>query len=391
MLQSGKGTNAVFNDTHVEFVKPDRLEKLGIRSTEAQSAKRLSNLGKALAVYANDYQGRYADTVHEIFQKDYLNRKNLKWLSENAEYLGKGKTMMDDPGIVLAYDKTMLQAGKGTNVLFSSLDLEIGADVTITGKIGKVPSYHDVAWDNDSGGTLMVIPDSGARIIALAGATNLKEALNTARASMDLLRKSESKGILAKQNKFVAVLTDQGNLAIIEITSYDSEKGTIEWLLVKGIENLLSRNNLHQLAIALWIYADDHNHKMPENLNEVKTNIPNENVFRWLLDNVQYINQGIRRPGHREPVAFDKKMLEKGEGTNILFSDSHVEFVEPDSLEKFGIRATGAESAKRLSNLGKAVIVYANDDEKGRFPDTMGELERRDYIFKEDFQWLSRV
>ncbi len=369
--------------TDAEKVTPRQDQRVTIAQVpdpRTQSPKSLSRLGKAMAIYANDDErGRHADNLRLIWKGDYLNMEDVKWLSENAEYLGKGKTAADSPKTILAYDKTMLQAGKGTNVLFldthvefvkpdrlkklgikvapgeatsfettiydnSSLDLEIGADVSITGKTGKVPSYHDVAWDNDGGGALMVIPDSGTRIIALANATNLKEALNTARASMDLLRKSESKGVLAKQSKCVAVLTGQGNLAAIEITRYDSEKGTIEWMLVKAIdENVESRNNLHQLAIALWIYADDHNLKMPENLNEVKSNIPNENVFRWVLDNVQYINQGTRTKDTDAPTAYDKTLLEKGNGTNVLFMDASVKFFDTQELERMGIKTTSTK------------------------------------------------
>lgn len=46
------------------------------------------------------------------------------------------------------------------------------------------------------------------------------------------------------------------------------------------------------------------------------------------------------------------------------------------------------ESAKKLQGLGKAVVVYANDDEKGRFPDTLQQLYKGDYVNEKDLEWF---
>ncbi|MHC4500517.1 MAG: hypothetical protein ACYS21_15565, partial [Planctomycetota bacterium] len=39
-------------------------------------------------------------------------------------------------------------------------------------------------------------------------------------------------------------------------------------------------------------------------------------------------------------LAYDKTLLEKGEGTNVLFNDTHVAFTRPEQLEKFRITIT---------------------------------------------------
>jgi len=98
-----------------------------------------------------------------------------------------------------------------------------------------------------------------------------------------------------------------------------------------------SRNMLHQLAVALWVYADDHDLKMPAGLNELRPYIKSDAVFRWAVDNVQYINQGTRTPDPDVPTAYDKTMIQTGEGTNVLFSDAHVGFLTPEELEELGI------------------------------------------------------
>jgi prepilin-type processing-associated H-X9-DG protein len=46
------------------------------------------------------------------------------------------------------------------------------------------------------------------------------------------------------------------------------------------------------------------------------------------------------------------------------------------------------ESAEKLKGLGKALTIYANDDEEGRFPDTLQQLLEGDYVSKEDLEWL---
>ncbi|MCL5280330.1 MAG: hypothetical protein M1376_10535 [Planctomycetes bacterium] len=46
--------------------------------------------------------------------------QDYQWLVENVEYLGAGKSMRDPDAhsTVLAYDKALLQAGKGTHAVF---------------------------------------------------------------------------------------------------------------------------------------------------------------------------------------------------------------------------------------------------------------------------------
>ncbi len=84
------------------------------------SAERLRRLGTALLMYSNDYDDKFPDTIEEA--KQFLNANDLKWLVENVQYLGKGKSVNDDPQMPLAYDRTMLdtEQARGTNVLFVS-------------------------------------------------------------------------------------------------------------------------------------------------------------------------------------------------------------------------------------------------------------------------------
>ncbi|MBA7706112.1 hypothetical protein ES703_114958 [subsurface metagenome] len=118
-----------------------------------------------------------------------------------------------------------------------------------------------------------------------------------------------------------------------------------EWnafLKTSGIEvRMESAEKLRQLALAALMYADDHKGKLAADLNKLKPYLGKENLFEWIVENVEYIGQGkmtdVRRP-HRRAVAYDRTLLGKGYGTNVAFMDGHVEFLRPEQVENLGIK-----------------------------------------------------
>jgi prepilin-type processing-associated H-X9-DG protein len=100
----------VSNPVEIEILPAD------VRSA---SGEKLRELGRGLLMYANDEQGGYPDTLRQLLKGDYIDREDLRWFDENVAYLAKGKTAMDRPGMPLAYDKTLLAKGNGTNVLYN--------------------------------------------------------------------------------------------------------------------------------------------------------------------------------------------------------------------------------------------------------------------------------
>jgi hypothetical protein len=55
-------------------------------------------------------------------------------------------------------------------------------------------------------------------------------------------------------------------------------------------------------------------------------------------------------------LAYDKTLLEKGEGTNVVFNDFHVSFEKPDILEKLGILP-----AKEIIDINAKFLIYPAD------------------------------
>jgi beta-lactamase regulating signal transducer with metallopeptidase domain len=104
-------------DEEVDFAKSAAWLRVAELQKRVESAKKLSGLCKALLIYANDHEEKYPDNLEEI--KPYDTDGVLAWSLENVEYLGKGKNIIISPQAVIAYDKTLLEKGKGTNVLYN--------------------------------------------------------------------------------------------------------------------------------------------------------------------------------------------------------------------------------------------------------------------------------
>jgi len=160
----GKGTNTQYlKPTKADIEELRRAGKaLGIpdeklysgnqKEMEArmESAKKLSDFGKALFIYANDHDDKYPVNIEEV--NTYLrNKGDLDWLIENIEYLGKGKSAIISPTSPLAYDETLLKKKnfQGTNVLYNDGRATFEKAEKLK-KLGIISKYKpDVQVDNE--------------------------------------------------------------------------------------------------------------------------------------------------------------------------------------------------------------------------------------------------
>lgn len=121
----------------------------------------------------------------------------------------------------------------------------------------------------------------------------------------------------------------------IHIEYWKSAEAPAEFAIATPVK-FRSGEKLSRLGKAVVMYADDHNGKLPGTLQELKPYI--EQDFQWLLNNVEYLGKGkIAADAPDTAVAYDKTLLEKLNGTNVLFLDAHVEFLKPEELERLGI------------------------------------------------------
>lgn len=95
----------------------------------------------------------------------------------------------------------------------------------------KQQADFDIAWSEEEGGTLVVPPGSPARILAIKRVRDQEGALEMAWDSLNELRESTSTRLPAQQSRFVAVLTNRSNLAIVEIAWPDPQGAWLYWRL----------------------------------------------------------------------------------------------------------------------------------------------------------------
>jgi hypothetical protein len=109
---------------------------------------------------------------------------------------------------------------------------------------------------------------------------------------------------------------------------------------VEADVKITSNKNLQDLGKALLIYANDHEDKYPDSLHTFTKYLKLED-FNWAMTNVEYLARGKTIAVRPDIViAYDKKLLAERKGTNVLFNDSHIEFVKPEKLKELGISAT---------------------------------------------------
>ncbi len=308
LLAKGQGTLVLFADTHVDFRSKQELKSLGVPASQVhgitsekrvESQMRLAELGKVVLLYARDHDGKLPEKIEDM--RDQLGMAT-GWLKDNVTYWGKGMTTKDSPVAPIAFDKTLLQSGPGTNVLY------LDAHVTFESR------------------------------------TRLEE---------------------------IGIKPPPRSAAVVQ------EEAALR-------NRVASQIRLMDLGKALLIYANDHDDKFPETLSGLREEVGVG--MSWLLENVTYLGKDISpvRDHPARVLAYDKTLLERGEGTNVLYLDSHVAFETPKRLEHLGVTFGGKvlqgdrrRSAKELLNLGKALLIYANDH-RDKFPDTLQDA--RDYI-----------
>ncbi len=170
----------------------------------------------------------------------------------------------------------------------TGLDLDSGEIAMLK---DEWPDRFDVAWDNDGGGVLMKKTGSGVRFLALPSGEKQMwdEAVYIARSQFDELRNSNTKVIWASQSKFAAVLTSEGNLAVIQIGEYDANKGTIygwiEKIPAAGFGPVVERV-VHQTESKKDCMIDFESGRLfafPENLKDLP--MDDREVQSWLEKN----------------------------------------------------------------------------------------------------------
>jgi len=137
----------------------------------------------------------------------------------------------------------------------------------------------------------------------------------------------------------LALIIVPTTLALTERSEKTNVQDNVNSAMGKEIDaRIESFTKLHELGDMLLLYANDNKEKYPDSLEELKNYEPNEQDFKWILENIEYLGKGktaVEPPD--TPMAYDKTLFAPDSGTNVLFNDCHVEFVKAAELEKRGI------------------------------------------------------
>jgi hypothetical protein len=92
------------------------------------------------------------------------------------------------------------------------------------------PEDFDVTWDGENGGTLRIMPGSALRIMAARwNDAKWEEIVSWAHSSLTQLQESTATSISARQSRFAAILTSEGNLVVMQIGDHDEDKARLQW------------------------------------------------------------------------------------------------------------------------------------------------------------------
>jgi beta-lactamase regulating signal transducer with metallopeptidase domain len=135
MLKQGEGTDVLFPNGDVGFIEAPDLKSFGLKvpGVKEESAEKLMQLGIALLIYARDHEGVLPSEFELDPIRQEMSDSDFRWCLGHAEYIGQGKkpsfSSWNDRTIEIAYDKTLLRQGEGTNVLFMDCRVEfLGLD-----------------------------------------------------------------------------------------------------------------------------------------------------------------------------------------------------------------------------------------------------------------------
>jgi thiol-disulfide isomerase/thioredoxin len=156
-----------------------------------------------------------------------------------------------------------------------------------------------------------------------------------------------------------ALESDFNNKANLEV---ESETAKNKKLQLRA--RMYSSDRLQELGKALLVYANDHEDNYPDGWDDLKDYLSRDEL-RWAVENAKYLGKGKNvLLASQTIIAYDETLLKLGEGTNVLYNDSHVAFEKPEQLKKLGI--TVPEQPSELKAAAKEKLI-ADIADKGIF------------------------
>jgi prepilin-type processing-associated H-X9-DG protein len=123
------------------------------------------------------------------------------------------------------------------------------------------------------------------------------------------------------------------------VVGYGLPYDEMSWGFRNLEQQLESAEKLKELGSALSTYSKGHAGNFPKSPGDLKS-YGAEELLTWAAEHVAYLGGGetslVDEPTG-VAIAYDRALLEKAGGTNVLFYDGHVEFCRLKKLEALGI------------------------------------------------------
>jgi len=432
LFLEGNGTNVLYLNSRVVFETPERLKVLGIIAdidARTQAVEKLKALSEQLRSYAADHDGKLPDALSQL--KGYTDDAALAWLLANVIYIGQERALSDPDRIIIAYDRTLLQQGQGTVVLYLGGNL-VFEDARRLEHLGIRPGRCDYdveraiaeenlprlamravsfALDFNDGILPKTLPELKAtrmnpdeafwawvfdHAVYIAGGADVKDGAH--HHTMPIAYSPLTSG---QPDRFAVVFADchvemvnQARLTELGVKPYEQLLGSNKNLNVTKVQE--AQQKLEMLGKVLMDYGREHGEALPNTLEGIR-GLVRDGDFQWLAEHVEYVGRGRTLSCPFDTlIAYDKTMLKEADATVALCFGEHACFamLRPrDQLDIDGAFEAASQrdakvrvvSATRLSNLGQALLLYARDHDR-RLPDELAEVQTYD---RAGFSWLS--
>jgi type II secretory pathway component GspD/PulD (secretin) len=124
---------------------------------------------------------------------------------------------------------------------------------------------------------------------------------------------------------------------------FEAALGPLEAAVASDMEDSRIKKSAEMLMYfgrAMLIYANDHDGRYPSFPDQLREYLK-PNQFSWAKGNIEYMAAGRTTSSRPDVVtAYDLKLMAQEKGTNVLFNDCHVEFVEPERLRELNLHGT---------------------------------------------------
>lgn len=153
-----------------------------------------------------------------------------------------------------------------------------------------------------------------------------------------------------------AFKTREGGIGILQIQNADPSQQTVQFryrTVQEGYQEEAELPQIYQsgeylcdLGRDVLIYANDHEDRLPQSLEEMRDRVDDEAYYQWMVQDVAYLGAGVTTADpFSQVIAYDRALLALGKGTNVLFLDSRIKFLEPEKLKELGLPAGPEEAA----------------------------------------------